>query len=38
MLYEGCCENALENSFIITLIQTIFEMTKLLGRKSIFGH
>jgi len=32
MSYEGCCgENALKNSFIIALIQSTFEMTKLLG-------
>lgn len=32
MLYECCREkNALKSSFIITLIQSTFEMTKMLG-------
>lgn len=35
MLYEGCCEkNELKSSFIITLIQSTFEITKMFGEGS----
>lgn len=35
MSYEGCyAKDAPKNSFIITLIQSTFEMTKLLGGSS----
>lgn len=39
MLYEGCCEkNELKSSFIITLIQSTFEMTKMCVGESTSGQ